>query len=102
MADCGIPAGVTISDLSDALSRLNENFVDCDTNLGCLAFAGTAPKRSVDGGVSQAPTKDIAPRTTILSQDTPNPFNPRTQISFSLAHPGVPGRPVPGRSSLYW
>ena len=32
----GTPAGVTISDLNEALSVLNENFVDCDTNLGCL------------------------------------------------------------------
>ena len=30
------PAGVTISDLSDALATLNENFVDCDANNGCL------------------------------------------------------------------
>lgn len=30
------PAGVTISDLNDALSVLNENFVDCDTDEGCL------------------------------------------------------------------
>ncbi len=34
----GTPAGVTISDLNEALSVLNENFVDCDTNNGCLAF----------------------------------------------------------------
>ena len=34
----GTPAGVTFSDLSDALARLNENFVACDTNNGCLAL----------------------------------------------------------------
>jgi len=34
----GTPTGVTISDLSDALAVLNENFVDCDTNIGCLAL----------------------------------------------------------------
>ena len=34
----GTPAGVTISDLSDALATLNENFVDCDTNDGDLAL----------------------------------------------------------------
>jgi hypothetical protein len=33
---CGVPADVTISDLSDALTTLNENFVDCDTDEGCL------------------------------------------------------------------
>ena len=33
-----LPAGVTVSNLSDALAVLNENFVDCDTNLGCLAL----------------------------------------------------------------
>ena len=32
----GTPAGVTIADLSDALAVLNENFVDCDTDGGCL------------------------------------------------------------------
>jgi hypothetical protein len=32
----GTPAGVTIADLSDALAALNENFVDCDTDVGCL------------------------------------------------------------------
>ncbi len=32
----GTPAGVTIGDLSDALAVLNENFVDCDTDGGCL------------------------------------------------------------------
>ncbi len=35
-AGCGVPVGVTLSDLSDALGALNENFVVCDTNLGCL------------------------------------------------------------------
>jgi len=34
----GTPTGVSISDLSDALATLNENFVDCDTNIGCLAL----------------------------------------------------------------
>ncbi|MHC4974680.1 MAG: hypothetical protein ACYTG3_20385, partial [Planctomycetota bacterium] len=38
LASCGVPAGVTISNLSDALAVLNENFVDCDTNVGCLAL----------------------------------------------------------------
>ena len=38
LAVCGVPAGVTISNLSDALSKLNENFVDCNTDLGCLAL----------------------------------------------------------------
>lgn len=35
-AIAGLPAGVTIADLNNALSVLNENFADCDTNLGCL------------------------------------------------------------------
>lgn len=39
----GTPAGVTIGDLSDALAVLNENFVDCDTNLGCLTLLGPCP-----------------------------------------------------------
>ncbi len=39
----GTPAGVTIGDLSEALAVLNENFVDCDTNLGCLALPGPCP-----------------------------------------------------------
>jgi hypothetical protein len=34
----GTPAGVTISDLSDALAALNENFVDCDSAGICLDF----------------------------------------------------------------
>ena len=34
----GVPAGMTIPQLSDALASLNENFVDCDTNRGCLAM----------------------------------------------------------------
>jgi hypothetical protein len=35
----GLPAGVTFSDLSDALSKLNQEFVDCDTvATGCLAL----------------------------------------------------------------
>ena len=35
----GTPAGVTISDLSDALAILNEEFVDCDTvATGCLTL----------------------------------------------------------------
>ena len=34
----GTPAGVTISDLSDALSVLNEEFVDCEIAVGCLAL----------------------------------------------------------------
>jgi hypothetical protein len=38
LANCGVPAGVTISDLSDALSLLNEEFVDCDTAEGCLGL----------------------------------------------------------------
>jgi hypothetical protein len=29
---------LTYSDISDALAVLNENFVDCDTNLGCLTL----------------------------------------------------------------
>ena len=36
----GTPAGVAIGNFSDALAVLNENFVDCDTNLGCLALPG--------------------------------------------------------------
>ena len=32
----GLPAGVSFSDLNDALTVLNENFVDCVTNKGCL------------------------------------------------------------------
>jgi hypothetical protein len=33
----GLPTGVTFSDLNDALSKLNEEFVDCDTvATGCL------------------------------------------------------------------
>ena len=33
----GLPAGVTIGDLSDALALLNEEFADCDTvATGCL------------------------------------------------------------------
>jgi hypothetical protein len=39
LATCGVPDGVTISDLSDALAKLNEEFVDCDTVKGCLDFA---------------------------------------------------------------
>jgi hypothetical protein len=34
----GTPAGVTIDDLNEALSVLNENFVDCDTDEGCLTL----------------------------------------------------------------
>ncbi len=39
----GTPAGVTIGDLSEALAVLNENFVDCDTNLGCLELPAPCP-----------------------------------------------------------
>jgi len=35
--DCGVPSGITLSDLNDALTVLNENFEDCDTDMGCLA-----------------------------------------------------------------
>jgi hypothetical protein len=38
LASCGVPAGVTISDLSDALATLNQEFVDCATVLGCLGL----------------------------------------------------------------
>ncbi|MHC4414322.1 MAG: hypothetical protein ACYS0G_03460 [Planctomycetota bacterium] len=34
----GTPAGVTISDLNDALAALNQNFVDCNTDNGCLGL----------------------------------------------------------------
>lgn len=35
---CGVPSGVTLSDLSDALAATNENFVDCITDLDCLSL----------------------------------------------------------------
>jgi hypothetical protein len=38
-ADCpnsGLPAGVTYSDVTTALDTLNNNFVDCEVDLGCL------------------------------------------------------------------
>ncbi len=33
---CGVPGGITISDISDALAAVNQNYVDCDTDNGCL------------------------------------------------------------------
>ena len=36
LSACGVPGGVSLSNLNKALSVLNENFVDCDTNNGCL------------------------------------------------------------------
>jgi hypothetical protein len=34
----GTPTGVTISNLNQALTVLNQEFVDCDTYIGCLAL----------------------------------------------------------------
>jgi hypothetical protein len=42
-----VPAGVTVSDLSDALATLNEEFVDCDTVEGCLDYPPVEPPQEV-------------------------------------------------------
>ncbi len=39
-------------------------------------------------GVSDAPDLPGAPTLTVLHQNKPNPFNPRTTVSFDLARPG--------------
>jgi PPE-repeat protein len=39
-------------------------------------------------GVSDAPDLPATPVMTVLHQNKPNPFNPRTTVSFDLARPG--------------
>ena len=36
LVDCGIPAGIDIEDLNQAVSVFNRNFENCQANLGCL------------------------------------------------------------------
>ena len=36
LASCGVPAGVSVADLSDALAVFNQEFVDCVASVGCL------------------------------------------------------------------
>jgi hypothetical protein len=80
----GTPAGVTIGDLSDALAALNENFVDCDTDLGCLAL-----DQGGGGGESQpivGPTdRKSSPSSTDpggASPDSDSPAaSPRSEVS---------------------
>lgn len=40
VASGSLPAGVSFSDLNDALDALNNNYDECDQDLGCLAPPG--------------------------------------------------------------
>lgn len=58
--DCGAPAGVTISDLNDALDKFNNEFIDCTHDGDCLSFANMLsitvdanPNQIQFGGTSQ-------------------------------------------------
>ena len=78
----------TINKLVNALAVLNAEFDDCcQPGAGCLALPGVGVSAAGLGFTPQPELQNVNRATTVLG-NSPNPFNLRTTIFYSLASEG--------------
>ncbi len=88
-----------IGDQTGINGNLDLDPVFCDLVGGDLSLASVSPCLPLNNdctsligahveGCALSPVEGVPAKAVTLAQNQPNPFNPRTTIAFTLAHPG--------------
>jgi hypothetical protein len=88
-----------ISDQTGINGNLDLDPLFCDLADGDLSLAAESPCLPLNNdctsligahveGCALSPVEDVPAKIVTLAQNQPNPFNPRTTISFTMAQPG--------------